>query len=92
MPWEEAVELVRKRMRIISDAVTAKGGFVGHIKTVVIQEKDRCMLSITDAGMTPQRRDLGGDSASFELVNIVFGVEDGDLIAFIKEAFEEFFE
>jgi hypothetical protein len=90
-PYAEAVEIVESRMRIIADAVAAKGGFIGHIKSVVLAEKERCMLSITDAGTKPQRRDLGGDSARFELVCIVLLVEDDDLRDIIRDAFKDYF-
>jgi hypothetical protein len=88
-PYAEAAEIMASRMRIIADGVAAKGGFIGHIKSVVIAEGDRCMLSVTDSGMDPQRRDLGGNSARFELVCIVLLIEDDDLREIIKNAFAE---
>jgi hypothetical protein len=89
-PYAEVVDIVEGRMRIIGDAVTAKGGFIGHIKSVVIAEGERCMLSVTDVGAPAQRRDLGGESARFELVCIVLLIEGDDLRAIIKDAFKDY--
>jgi hypothetical protein len=89
-PYAEVIEIVGSRMRIIADAVAAKGGFIGHIKSVVIAEGNRCMLSVTDAGVDAQRRDLGGESARFELVCIVLLVEDDDLRNIIRDAFKDY--
>lgn len=86
------VSILESRMGIIAGAVSGAGGVIGHIKAVVIAEGDRCMLSITDAGTPAQKRDLGGDSAGFELVCIVFLVADDELRRIIAGAFEEFME
>ncbi|GHU07800.1 hypothetical protein FACS1894151_02690 [Spirochaetia bacterium] len=88
----DAIDLVEKRMRTIAENITAKGGIIGHIKSFVTAEGDRCMISITDAAAGAQKRLLSGESAGLELVVIVFCIEEDDLRNIIRSAFPEYLQ
>ncbi|GHU96751.1 hypothetical protein FACS189483_00610 [Spirochaetia bacterium] len=90
--YSGVTELAEARMRVIAEAITAKGGIIGHIKAIVTAEGDRCMLSLTDAGVGVQKRPLAGESANLELVVIVFCIEADDLREIIRSAMAEYIQ
>jgi len=91
-PYERALGIVEKKMAFIADSVDKQGGVVGHIKSFVVSEGDRCMISITDIEAGPQRRPLHEESAHFETVVIVLCIEEDVLKGIIQEAFKEYLD
>jgi uncharacterized protein with ACT and thioredoxin-like domain len=89
LPYAEALSVAEGKMRRIAEGVTEKGGVIGHIKSFITAQGERCMISITDIEQDPHRTLLAGDSASCELVVIVFLVEEELLREIIREAFED---
>ena len=89
-PYARAVEIVEEKMTRIAEAVEKQGGVIGHIKSFVVAEGDRCMISITDIEAGTQKRALHDDSAHFESVVIVLCIEEEPLRKIIEEAFQEY--
>ena len=89
-PYSQAIEMVEKKMFQIADAVDRQGGVIGHIKSFIVAESDRCMISITDIEAGPQRRTLKDDSAHFETVVIVLNIEGESLRKIIEDAYSDY--
>jgi hypothetical protein len=86
-PYKKAVAIVGAKMKQVAEAVVANGGIIGHIKSFVVAEGERCMISITDNEMGPQEKQVAGESANFELVVIVFHIKEHTLREIIHSAF-----
>ncbi|AEF85293.1 hypothetical protein TREPR_1960 [Treponema primitia ZAS-2] len=88
-PYQEAVGIVGRGMKNVAEEVVENGGIIGHIKSFVIAEGERCMISISDAGTEAQEKHIPGESANFELVVIVFHVDEDTLRGIIHSIFPE---
>jgi hypothetical protein len=86
-PYKKAVALVGEKMKQVAEAVVSKGGIIGHIKSFVTAEGERCMISITDFETGPQEKQVSGESVNFELVVIVFHISEDTLRKIIHFAF-----
>ncbi|MFA0815247.1 MAG: hypothetical protein ACC608_05615 [Anaerofustis sp.] len=83
--FNDAQESTGKLLEQIASRVNEFGGLIGHIKAIVKEESDSCILSVTDTDAN--RRILQGSGAKIEGVAIVFGITPQQLQSIMQQTF-----
>jgi hypothetical protein len=88
--YQEALAAAEQKMLALAEDIVKRGGIIGHIKSLLTEEGERCMLSITDTDTGVQRRIPGGETSRLELAAIVFCIDDDTLRLCIRDAFADY--
>ncbi|AEF84317.1 hypothetical protein TREPR_1562 [Treponema primitia ZAS-2] len=81
--FTEAVAIVDSKMKTVAQAIINCGGIIGHIKSIITSENEKCMISITDMEIGSQKRFMDEKTARFEMVVIVFCIGEDKLCEII---------
>ena len=87
--YEAATALLRDRMAAEASDIEAEGGFIGHVKAFAREERQSCMISITEGGDI-QRKESCMPQIHVEHAAIVFGVREERLRVILAKHFGEF--